>query len=209
MKKFYVYEYWDVNKNEPFYVGKGSGKRYSFHLTEAKQDNKEGNMHKKNRISKLLKEDHKIDIRFVFETNKEQDAYDEETRLIQLYGRRDLGTGPLTNLNNGGKGSSSPSPEIRIKIGGAMRGKKHTKETIEKIRKAGIGVTHSKKTKEKMSNSAKGRKFSKETIEKMRKAKEGYVPWNKGKKTGLVTSGAFKKGRIPWNKKNKNNGEIL
>jgi len=30
--------------------------------------------------------------------------------------------------------------------------------------------------------------------------KQGLIPWNKGKKTGIITKGIFKKGFIPWNK---------
>lgn len=29
---------------------------------------------------------------------------------------------------------------------------------------------------------------------------KNHIPWHKGKKTGIVTKGAFKKGKIPWNK---------
>jgi hypothetical protein len=33
------------------------------------------------------------------------------------------------------------------------------------------------------------------------KLRLGKTSWNKGKKTGLITTGAFKNGHIPWNKK--------
>jgi len=47
----------------------------------------------------------------------------------------------------------------------------------------------------------KGSHCSKELKEKLSKAKEGYIPWNKGKKgTTKPNSGNFKKNQIPWNK---------
>ena len=46
----------------------------------------------------------------------------------------------------------------------------------------------------------KGQRASEETRRKMREAKTGYIPWNKGRKTGVITLGSFTKGHIPWNK---------
>lgn len=45
-----------------------------------------------------------------------------------------------------------------------------------------------------------------ETNEKIRlsaEKREGLVPWNKGKKTGIVPKSSFKKGLSPWNKNKK------
>ena len=46
----------------------------------------------------------------------------------------------------------------------------------------------------------KGRTHSQETRKKLSESSKGHAPWNKGKKVGLVTKGAFKKGMVPWNK---------
>ena len=36
MNQFFIYEYWNPIKNEPFYIGKGQGRRHLDHLNEAK-----------------------------------------------------------------------------------------------------------------------------------------------------------------------------
>jgi len=46
----------------------------------------------------------------------------------------------------------------------------------------------------------KGRTHSQETRKKLSESSKGQTPWNKGKKVGLVTKGAFKKGMVTWNK---------
>ncbi|RLB67315.1 MAG: hypothetical protein DRH08_04000 [Deltaproteobacteria bacterium] len=198
--EFYVYEYSDPTTNEIFYVGKGKENRCYDHIADAKRDSNKGNLHKKSKIRNILKEGLEPIVTIVYRTTNEQDAYDEEGRRIQLYGRRDLGTGPLTNLNDGGTGSTSPSKEIRNKIGSAMRGKKHSAESKRKITESLTGKIHSEETKQKMSEAAKGKVCSEETKQKMSKAKENYVPWNKGKQTGYVSAGAWQKGNEPWNK---------
>lgn len=43
-------------------------------------------------------------IHLVFRTDDKQEALDHEVSLIQKYGRRNLGTGPLANLTDGGEG---------------------------------------------------------------------------------------------------------
>lgn len=43
----------------------------------------------------------------------EAEALARERQLIQIIGRHDLGTGPLTNQTDGGEGASNPSEESR------------------------------------------------------------------------------------------------
>ena len=108
--KFYVYELWNPIKNEIFYVGKShyqnNRSRLDDHLKEAQQviNLKRKSNHKINTIIKILREGYDIDFRIVYETNSEPDAFNKEMELINHYGRRDLKTGPLTNLTAGGEG---------------------------------------------------------------------------------------------------------
>lgn len=142
--KFYVYEIWDPINNEPFYVGKGYYKkrylRYLDHIKEAlgiKNYNGK-NYHKRNRIKKILNQNKYPIIKIVFESENEQEVFNKEKELIKIYGRRDLKTGSLTNLTEGGEGSSGYifTAEARQKIskrvsgtGNPMYGKNHTLET--------------------------------------------------------------------------------
>jgi len=45
-----------------------------------------------------------------------------------------------------------------------------------------------------------GSKHTEKSKQKNREAHLGKTPWNKDKKTGVVSSTQFKKGHIPWNK---------
>ncbi len=149
--KYYVYELWDIIKNQPFYVGKGCGKRTSAHTSKSHLAKQDGNQFKKNVIRKMLLENNKPVAKYVFRSDDEIAAYNEETRLILQYGRRDLGTGILTNLTNGGVGSLSPNTESRYKMGRARRGKKETKEETQNRTEKLIGFKHSSESRDRMS----------------------------------------------------------
>lgn len=98
--KFYVYILFDGNI--PFYVGKGSGSRMYNHHKQAIQTNKRRPVLDK--IRQMIKADKKIRYEKIFESNDSHEAYLVEIETILSIGRRDLGTGSLLNLTNGGEG---------------------------------------------------------------------------------------------------------
>jgi hypothetical protein len=100
-------------------------------------------------------------------------ACEIEKELIAFYGRKDLGTGVLRNLTNGGDGAKNPSKETRAKISRAGRGRKLSSEHKQKILKANKGRECPKEVREKISKSHLGMKLSEEVRKKISKANKG------------------------------------
>lgn len=185
-QKYYVYEYVDPTTNIPFYVGKGKDYRYTHHI---KNLNDKSNLHKTNKIKKILKEGKTPIIRLVKTGLTETESFEFEMELIQKYGRINLNNGCLTNLSNGGEGQSGWVPgddyrnkmsQLTIGVNNGMFGKKHSDETKNKIRKKSIGRKANDLTKKQMSqnrmgenNSFYGKKHKKESIELIRQKKIG------------------------------------
>lgn len=100
---FYVYTYRDprpTKNSQVVYVGKGMGRRAWQHWEKQVKGNKGfGNL-----LALLRNEGRAPVIEIVSRHDSELDAFAEEIRLIALYGRRDLKTGPLFNLTDGGEG---------------------------------------------------------------------------------------------------------
>ena len=145
--KFYVYQYVRVSDNTPYYIGKGSGWR----------------MYCKDHSVSVPKDRTKIQV--IANNLTENEAHLLEKKLVELYGRTDIGTGILHNHSDGGEGSS-----------GAIR----SKETREKIAKAHTGKTRifTKEHKQNMSIAQKGKKRSPltpEHREKIRLANKGKI----------------------------------
>lgn len=151
-KQFYVYVYCDPRKNgsftfgdysfncEPFYVGKGCGRRWRSHLKESVLCT-DGNKHKTNKIKKIL-DLGLVPVVVKYDCVNEEVALDLETELISLIGRYDLGRGPLTNLTDGGEGHS---------------GYIISEERKQKLRAQHIGLRHTEDAKRKMSESQRKR----------------------------------------------------
>jgi len=61
----------------------------------------------------------------------EAKAFESEMALIDLFGRKDLGTGCLRNLTDGGEGASGniPSIEARKNMARAQTGRKHSQKS--------------------------------------------------------------------------------
>ena len=169
-KRFYTYAYLREDRT-PYYIGKGSGRRYySRKKTDVKPPKD------KTRII-LLKQN-----------LTEEEAFKHEIYMIALFGRKNLGTGILLNRTDGGQGSSNFSEEALKKISEAsknriysektrrkksksMTGKFHSEETKQKIKESKKNI--SKETREKISKHSKGRLHTEETKEKIRQANIG------------------------------------
>jgi group I intron endonuclease len=118
MQPFYIYLLCDPRKPgqhvyggyslpfEPFYVGKGHGKRAWNHTDIVKRGGKSANPHKDRVIAKLLKLGLTPVVKILKESLTEDDAFKLEKSLISLIGRMNLHTGPLFNLSEGGEGNS-------------------------------------------------------------------------------------------------------
>lgn len=95
---FYVYMLLDPrNDNRPFYVGKGSDERWKDHLFE--DIDSTINKRKFYTIQAIRNQGLDVGVKIVQEFDDEQEAYDFETSLIRLYGRKGYELdGTLTNI---------------------------------------------------------------------------------------------------------------
>ena len=107
--------------------------------------------------------------------------------MIFLYGRKDLGTGILYNMTNGGEGHSNPSPESRRKNSESHKGKTASEETRKKMSESGKGRIFSKEHRIKLIEAKKGKNhhlygksLSEETRKKQSDAMIGKKWWNDG-----------------------------
>ncbi len=103
MKSFYVYIF-KREDGSAYYVGKGHGDRAFV-----------------NRGRKVAFRPVNRERIQILPAIDEQSAFETEKFLIAYYGRKDLGTGCLRNLTDGGDGPSNPTPEIRSRQSAANR----------------------------------------------------------------------------------------
>lgn len=123
-RNYYIYRHRRLDTFGVFYVGLGS----TPNLKRAYDDVRRGSWWK--RVVK--KAGYKVEI--LAEGLLKEEVIELEMFLIAEYGRRDLGTGILINLTSGGEGATDISEETRNKRSKALTGKKHTEETLEKLR---------------------------------------------------------------------------
>jgi hypothetical protein len=180
---FYVYAYLRASDLTPYYIGKGKDYRAwdKRHNASVPSD--------KTRIVML-------------ETNlTELGAFALERRMIQWYGRKDLGTGILQNRTDGGEGGTGPKSEAHKKnISKATTGKSKTEEHKQKLSDAGkgntpwnkgltgvqvgsrLGVEVSEETRKKMSIAHTGKPNTPEQKAKISAALKGRVMSEETKK---------------------------
>ena len=144
---FYIYAYLR-DDGTPYYIGKGKGIRaWKQHSIKGK------GAHTPTDNSRI----------FICETNlTELGAFALERRYIRWWGRKDLGTGVLQNMSDGGQGTSGVKKTV-------------SEETKQKIGLANAGRCQSIATRQKRSQSLAGRKPSEESNAKRRAKAVGRI----------------------------------
>jgi hypothetical protein len=90
----YVYRHIRLDKNEPFYIGIGSDTYYK----------RANNKTRRNKIWKDIVSKSNYEVEILFDNLTWEEACEKEKEFILLYGRKDIGTGILSNLTDGGEG---------------------------------------------------------------------------------------------------------
>lgn len=117
-KNFYIYEWFNVNTNEVFYVGKGSGQRYKVKNKSSR------NIYFINYINK-----YKCDVRKIYENLTEQEAFDLEIETIKKYKSKNQCQCNMT-IGGGGVTGYTHSDEIKSIISETHKGKLNSQYKI-------------------------------------------------------------------------------
>jgi hypothetical protein len=163
----YVYRHIRIDKNQPFYIGIGSDSQYKRAFEKSRRTN----------IWNKIIHKTTYNVEILMDGLTWEQACEKEKEFIKLYGRKDLKTGTLVNLTNGGEGALG-------------RKYKMSDETKLKMRNSHLGIKHSDETRLKWSLIRKGRQFSeshksalKEAAKKRDYKKQGIDSVNKILKT--------------------------
>lgn len=119
---YYIYAYVDPATDTPFYIGAGHNGRDVSHLTCAKNNRQHHNLFLMNKIKKLLRQGIKPGIHRILTGLTRDEAFKIwEPFFIGAIGRRDLDTGTLCNLTNGGEGGTNFGPETKARMSANMK----------------------------------------------------------------------------------------
>ncbi len=194
---YYVYAYLDPRKPgkyvygsdlffefEPFYIGKGRDKRYLVHYEVAigkKKGRTDYNNHKFHSIRQIVDCELMPIIIKIYDNITTEEACLHEMLIINSIGRRDLGSGPLTNLTDGGESTINVAQETKNKISvnkkqyysnpnNIRRGENHPTFGLRRYGKDAphYGFVNTQETKDKISKANKGKKRTQEQVERQR-----------------------------------------
>ena len=191
--RFYTYAFLREDRT-PYYIGKGTGDRIC----------------STNRRIKPPKD--KSRTIYLKQNLTEEESFKHEIYMIDVLGRKDLGTGILYNMTDGGEGSSGairseetkkkmseankdPSEETKKRMSEAHKGKILSEETKRKLSEAQKGKIRSEEHKINISEAKKGKTHSEETKIKISEAHKGKTASEETRRK----IGDAKKGMKWWN----------
>jgi hypothetical protein len=144
----YVYRHIRLDKNEPFYIGVGNDKYKS----------RSRNKTRRNDIWKSITSKTDYEVEILIDDLSYNQALEKEKEFIALYGRINLRNGTLANLTDGGDGTigvkrteeykekvrktltgKKLSETHRKNISNGCKGRRHTEDSIEKMRIKKVG----------------------------------------------------------------------
>ena len=141
MSDFYTYAYLRED-GTPYYIGKGRGRRIKIRGGRC-----------------ISPPDDPSRIIFLKQNLTEQEAFRHEIYMIFVFGRKNLGTGILRNLTNGGDGFTGGrhSEEFIIAFKNRITGKPKTQKQIDATRESNRNRVITDHMREKMRNSRKNK----------------------------------------------------
>lgn len=163
-REYYLYRHIRLDTNEPFYIGYSTKTlNYNSLATEYTRAFVKSKRTKfwKNIINKT-----KYEVEIIFETNSLDLIKLKEIEFISLYGRKDLETGTLVNLTDGGEGACNMSEESKLKL-------------VATRKRNGLNFV-SEESRRKIYETKKERNQFGLTIGN-KNGMFGKTPWNKGK----------------------------
>jgi hypothetical protein len=145
-----LYRHIRLDKNEPFYIGIGANEKRAFNKVSR-------NIYWKNIVSKT-----NYTVEILFDDLTIEQACEKEKEFIILYGRKDLGTGTLVNMTDGGDYFGcigyKHTDEHKNYMSNLFKNRPLNKETKNKLSEINKGKKASDETKLKISKIHKGRK---------------------------------------------------
>lgn len=140
----YVYLHRRLDTDEVFYIGIGKTK------------NRHSSKYRRNKYWNNIVNKSGFESEIIYNDLTWESALNFEIFLIQLYGRKDLGTGVLCNMTDGGEGTLNRqhTDEAKLKISNANKGRKSSRkgskiseDTRNKMINSKLGVANMKKRK--------------------------------------------------------------
>ena len=138
--EYYTYAYLRED-GTPYYIGKGKSNRINNALHNINLPPEERRIYLKKNLT-------------------DEQARKHEIYMIAVLGRKDLGTGILRNMTDGGEGCAGRhlSEETKKKLSEAHKGRKKSYAHRKALSKAKIGKKITEEHRKNMSNSLKGKK---------------------------------------------------